>query len=40
MRLAIAQLDPTIGDLAGNTARIEAAIARAEDATCSLLVTP
>lgn len=40
MRLAIAQLDPTIGDLAGNVARIEAAISRAEDAGCSLLVTP
>ncbi|HZV03107.1 MAG TPA: NAD+ synthase [Planctomycetota bacterium] len=40
MRIAIAQLDPVIGDLAGNAARIEAAIERAEGAGAQLLLTP
>src|SRR5581483_12227720 len=40
MRLALAQLDPTIGDLAGNAAKIEAAIERARDAGARLLLTP
>src|SRR5581483_1562321 len=40
MRLALAQLDPTIGDLQGNVAKIEAAIDRATEAGCQLLVTP
>jgi NAD+ synthase/NAD+ synthase (glutamine-hydrolysing) len=40
MRLAIAQLDPLIGDLRGNVARIEQALERARAAGAELLVTP
>src|SRR5580704_10544281 len=40
MRVAIAQLDPTIGDLAGNAQKIENAIERAERAGAQLLLTP
>ena len=40
MRIALAQLDPTVGDLAGNAALIAAAAARAADQGADLLVTP
>ena len=40
MRIALAQLDPTVGDLAGNAALIAAAAARAVDQGADLLVTP
>lgn len=40
MRLALAQIDPTVGDLAGNAALITAAAERAAAAGADLLVTP
>jgi NAD+ synthetase len=40
MRLALAQLNATVGDLAGNAARILEAAQRARAAGCDLLVTP
>jgi NAD+ synthase (glutamine-hydrolysing) len=40
MRWALAQLDPTIGDLAGNAAAIRAAARRAEAEGASLLAVP
>ncbi|MBX3317755.1 MAG: NAD+ synthase [Phycisphaeraceae bacterium] len=40
MRLALAQLNPTIGDIAGNAERIADAIARARAAHADLLATP
>lgn len=40
MRAALAQLNPVVGDLAGNAARIRAALARAREAGCDLLVCP
>ena len=40
MRLALAQLDPTVGDLAGNAALIRAAVDRAADQGAELVVTP
>jgi NAD+ synthase/NAD+ synthase (glutamine-hydrolysing) len=40
MRIAIAQENPTVGDLAGNFARIEAAIAAANAEKCDLVVFP
>lgn len=40
MRIALAQLNPTVGDIAGNTAKIIAAIARARDQHADVVVTP
>jgi NAD+ synthase (glutamine-hydrolysing) len=39
-RIALAQVNPTVGDLAGNAARIRAATARARAAGASLIVFP
>ena len=39
MRLALAQLDPTIGDVAGNTALVLDAVARAREEAADVLVT-
>jgi NAD+ synthetase len=40
MRIAMAQLNPTIGDISGNTSRITGAITRAMQQGAELLVTP
>ncbi len=40
MRIALAQLNPIVGDLSGNVAAIAAAAARARDDGAALLVTP
>ena len=40
MRLALAQLDPTVGDLAGNAALIRAAVERAAAQGAELVVSP
>src|SRR2546429_179006 len=40
MRIAIAQEDPTVGDLAGNLARLEAAVVAARGQGCQLVVFP
>ncbi len=40
MRLALGQIDTTIGDFAGNTARIEAVLSRAEAAGADLAAVP
>jgi NAD+ synthetase len=40
LRVALAQLNPTVGDVAGNRERIESAAARAAEADADLLVTP
>jgi NAD+ synthase/NAD+ synthase (glutamine-hydrolysing) len=40
MRIALAQLDAVIGDLAGNVARIEEAARRAGEHGCQLVVAP
>ena len=40
LRVALAQLNPTVGDVAGNRERIEAAADRAAAADADLLVTP
>ena len=40
MRIALAQLDPTVGDLSGNAALVAAAAARAAEQGADLLVTP
>ncbi len=40
MRLALAQINPTVGDLAGNAALIAAAVARAAEQGAELVVTP
>ncbi len=40
MRIAIAQIDPTVGDLSGNRARVEAAVQRAREAGAELCVLP
>jgi NAD+ synthase (glutamine-hydrolysing) len=40
MRLALAQINPTVGDLAGNTALILRSIARAQEAGADLVVFP
>lgn len=40
MKIAIAQLNPTIGDLVGNAAAIEAAATTAEQQGATLLLTP
>ena len=39
MKIALAQLNPTVGDIEGNTARILEAIAAAQSAGCHLVVT-
>ena len=40
MKIALAQLNTTVGDLAGNEAKILAAYQRAADADCDLVVCP
>ena len=40
MRIALAQIDATVGDVAGNTARILARLAEAQRAGAHLIVTP
>ncbi|MBI1374469.1 MAG: NAD+ synthase [Phycisphaera sp.] len=40
MRIALAQINPTVGDVSGNAAIIDAAIARAADAKADLVVFP
>ena len=40
MRIALAQLNPTSGDIEGNTAKVLAAIAEASARGADLLVTP
>jgi NAD+ synthase (glutamine-hydrolysing) len=40
MRIALAQIDPTVGDAPGNAARIAARLAEARKAGAALLVTP
>ena len=39
-RLALAQLDPTVGDLAGNAQLIKSAAQRAQEQDCDLLALP
>jgi len=40
MKLALAQFNPTVGDFAGNTARILALAARAKERGADLAVSP
>jgi NAD+ synthase (glutamine-hydrolysing) len=40
MRLALAQLDPTVGDIAGNEAKVRDALARAREAGAQLALFP
>ena len=40
MKIAIAQINPTVGDLSGNRKRVQEAAARARDARADLLVLP
>jgi NAD+ synthase (glutamine-hydrolysing) len=40
MKIALAQINPTVGDLEGNARRIEAAAARAQEAGATLVVLP
>lgn len=40
MRIAMAQLNPTVGDIVGNTEKICAAIAKARDLGAQLVITP
>ena len=40
MRLAIAQINPTVGDLSGNATLISSAIKKAADAGCDLVLFP
>ncbi|MEM6392293.1 MAG: NAD+ synthase [Planctomycetota bacterium] len=40
MKIALAQINPTVGDVAGNTEKIAEAIARAGDARARLVVCP
>lgn len=40
MRIALLQLNPTVGDLTGNIAGILDALSRVEDSSCDLAVTP
>ena len=40
MRIALAQINPTVGDVAGNAERIAEAIDRARDASAELVVLP
>ena len=40
LRVALAQINPTVGDLEGNADRIRAAIRDAEAAACDLVVLP
>ena len=37
--IALLQLDPTVGDLAGNVALVEAAVAKAAEAGADMAVT-
>jgi NAD+ synthase (glutamine-hydrolysing) len=40
MKIALAQVDPTVGDIAGNTGKIIECVKRAQDAEADLVVTP
>ena len=40
LRVALAQIDTTVGDIEGNTANIRAGIARARDEGAMLVVFP
>ena len=40
MKIAIAQPNPTVGDLSGNRKKVEEAVARASDAGAELVVLP
>src|SRR5437870_983054 len=40
MKIALAQINPTVGDLAGNAELIASAARRAKAAGCSLMMTP
>jgi NAD+ synthase (glutamine-hydrolysing) len=40
LRIALAQINPTVGDFAGNTARIISAISRARAAEADLVALP
>lgn len=40
MKVALAQINPTVGDIAGNSARVLEAVDRAKDAGASLVVLP
>ena len=40
LRVALAQLNPTVGDLDGNAAKIVDAVARARDEGAQLVLTP
>jgi NAD+ synthase (glutamine-hydrolysing) len=40
LRIALAQMNPTVGDLAGNVAAVQARLAMAEEMGCDLLITP
>src|SRR4051812_20492526 len=40
LRLALAQVDPTVGDLEGNAAMVRARAAEARERGCHLLVLP
>ena len=40
MKIALAQINPTVGDLAGNSAQIAAAAGKAKDAGADLVITP
>src|SRR5437763_1533574 len=40
LRIALAQIDPTVGDLAGNEAQLRAWLARARDAGAQLALFP
>ena len=40
MRIALAQLNPVVGDIVGNTAKVKAAIADARDAGARLVLAP
>ena len=40
MKIAIAQINPTVGDLSGNRKRVLEAAARARDSHADLLVLP
>jgi NAD+ synthase (glutamine-hydrolysing) len=40
VRIALAQVDPTVGDMAGNAARIAARVDEARGAGAALVATP
>ena len=40
MKIALAQINPTVGDFSGNAAKMVAFAARAREAGCGLVVFP